>query len=415
MYFDKIKLVIILKRNLLFIVFRDIIMVVTYVLAMLLENASFERMLSMSILFAVFMIWIHIRELFFTRFERFFYLSFIPDILILMLLDNSSRFVVNYYFNVFYFFTLISAGLIPRQRQRLLMSLIIIAGAFYKYLRFFEAESIYKLPFVVSYIFFTLMVFVTIGAFLNYSRLLSDEKKELDRLNNELKDINRLMKEKNRIIKELTVFEERNRIAGEIHDSVGHSLTGLIMNLDYCKKIIGSDQEKISHKISKCSDIAKESLSNIRKSVKALKPKSIEQFPLIKSLEELVKSSKEKFNIDIFLEIKGEIKKVNPEQGAVIYRAIQEAITNSIKHGKSNMIEIFVSFSEDEISVIIRDNGCGCEKIVYGNGLEGMSDRVLMFGGVIKVEGKEGFKIKIKMPVLKDAECENGQNKSYDC
>lgn len=370
-------------------------MVVTFVLAMVYEHAAGSRFLLLVTLFGVFFLWTHIRELFRAKLQNYLTASFIADIVLLVLMDYSSKYVVDYYFNIYYFFVLIEVGMFLERKKRLFLSFAVIAAAFIKFYRLLD---VYNVPYIFSYIFFILMVFVTIAIFFNYSRMLSEDKKKLNRLNLELQKANEMLEEKNQKIKELTIFEERNRIAREIHDSVGHNLTGLIMNLDYCEKLTDVEPSKVKNQVAACRNIAKESLTEIRRSVQALKPKSVEQLTLIKSLEELIENSKQIFSMDICLKIEGGIFNTLPDFNIVIYRAVQEAITNSSKHGKATRADITMTYGEKDFLMLIKDNGTGAKKFSMGNGLNGMTERVKEFMGDVRFYKNDGFMINISVP-----------------
>lgn len=391
------------KLGFIYVIFRDVIMLITFVLALRLEAAGRQRLMAMVILFSALFLWLHIREVFKERFAAQLPYSFAVDIFLLVMLDETSKFLVNYYFNVYYFYVLIAAGFMLKRKSRFVVSFAVVAAAFFKYFKFVQALFSEPVPqnisFVISYIFFTFMVFITIAVFFNYSRMLSEEKAKLDSLNNELLNANKLLEEKNKKIKDLTIFEERNRIAREIHDSVGHHLTGLVMNLDFCEKLAANKPSMAVEQISKCRMIAKDCLSEIRRSVKALKPVAVESNNLMSSLNELVTGSKDKLSIDVFLKIHGKVYITKPEFDAAVYRACQEAVTNSLKHGKSTCIQINVEYGEKEFLVSIADNGKGCEKINMGSGLTGMKERFEHFNGVVEFDAANGFAIKITVPV----------------
>lgn len=399
------KRVILLKKGieLLYITFRDISMLVTFCFALYLERAVETRFYLMLLLFAAFFIWLHAREIFKHKLEKLLPYTFIFDILSLMLLDESSKYLVNHYFNVYYFYVLIAAGFILKEKSRLFVSLGIILAAFIKYTRFFEAAFSGNKPsnmgFILSYIFFTFMVFITIGVFFNYSRMLSEQKEKLDELNTELIEANSMLEEKNRKIKELTIFEERNRIAHEIHDSVGHNLTGLIMNLDFCKRVVETDPSGVAEYLVKSRQIAKECLEDIRKSVRALKNAEVEQLTLLTSVEELVWSSREKFNIEVILNAKGNKYNTKPEFNLAVYRACQEAITNSVRHGEADKIEIGITYGEKEFRVFIKDNGKGAKELKFGTGLTGMTERFGLYNGLVSFYKNDGFMINISVPM----------------
>ncbi|WP_010252334.1 sensor histidine kinase [Acetivibrio cellulolyticus] len=389
--------------GLLYIIFRDISMLVTFVLALYLERAVGSRFYLMLLIFTLLFSWLHVREVFKGKFEKFLPYSFVLDVLMLVMLDESSKYLVNHYFNVYYFYVLIAAGFMLKEKSMLFVSLGVILAAFIKYSRFFEAVFCGNKPanmtFIVSYIFFTFMVFITVGVFFNYSRMLSEQKEKLDELNRELTGANSLLEEKNRKIKELTIFEERNRIAHEIHDSVGHNLTGLIMNLDFCKKIVETNPSGVAEYLGKSRQIAKECLEDIRKSVRALKNAEVEQLTLIKSIEELVESSVDKFNIEVLLDIKGEKFNTQPEFNLAVYRACQEAITNSIRHGMADKVEISIIYGKREFSMFIKDNGTGAKELNYGTGLTGMMERFGLYNGVVSFYKNGGFMINISVPM----------------
>ncbi len=391
------------RIGLLYIIFRDTTMLATFFLALYLERAVGSRFYSMLLLFALFFIWLHVREGLRGRFERFLPYTYIFDVLLLILLDESSKYLVNHYFNVYYFYVLIAAGFMLKEKNRLFVSLGVILAAFLKYGRFFEAVFSGNKPsnitFIVSYIFFTFMVFITIGVFFNYSRILSEQKEKLDELNRELTLANTLLEEKNKKIKELTIFEERNRIAHEIHDSVGHNLTGLIMNLDFCKRIVESNPSGIAEYLGKSRQIAKECLEDIRKSVRALKNAEVEQHTLKKSVEELVENSRDKFSIGIFLDVKGDTVNTPPEFNLAVYRACQEAITNSVRHGKADKVEINIVYGKKDFSMLIKDNGTGAKELKYGTGLNGMMERFGLYNGVVGFYSNDGFMINISVPM----------------
>lgn len=395
--------------GLLFTIFRALTLLVTFILAVILERPGSERLTYMVLIFAAFFSWIHLRELIVAKkYSKYLVYTFILDILLLLLLDDSSKFVVNYYFNIYYFFVLISAGFVLQKKQRLIISFLIICAAFVKYYRLIQTalsdtKPLYNmnLPFVFSYLIFTLAVFVTIAVFFNYSRVLSEEKSKLDKLNNELKNANELLEQKNELIKELTIFEERNRIAREIHDSVGHNLTGLIMNLDFCEKLAQQSTEKAAEQITSCKNIAKECLTEIRKSVQALKPQSVEMLPLIKSIEDLVKGTRQKLNLNVDIEVSGDICKTKPEFNLVIYRTVQEALTNCVRHGGATKVNISIGFGKEKFTLFIKDNGTGTNKLKTGNGLMGMTERIKEFEGSIGFYTSQGFMINISVPTSK--------------
>jgi signal transduction histidine kinase len=173
------------------------------------------------------------------------------------------------------------------------------------------------------------------------------------------------------------------------------------MNLDFCEKLAQMNAEKSVEQITVCKNIAKDCLTEIRKSVQALKPQSVEMLPLIKSIEELGKDVKYKLNIEVDIKVSGDIYKTQPDFNLVIYRTVQEALTNSARHGGSSKVSISISYGHDKLALLIKDNGQGEEKFVKGNGLKGMTERIEALGGTIGFYTNNGFMINISVPYSK--------------
>ena len=138
-----------------------------------------------------------------------------------------------------------------------------------------------------------MFLFFYITSIFSYKGLIL-EKKRVEKLNKE--------------IEELTVEKERNRVAQEIHDNLGHSLVALNMNLDVISNILEKDMEKTKELIGKCQNLTQDSMNNLRYAVYALRDENISQ-GLIKSIEKLVQNIEdgEKFKIDLDIDEEIEI------------------------------------------------------------------------------------------------------------
>ncbi len=215
-----------------------------------------------------------------------------------------------------------------------------------------------------------------------------------------------LIIEKNRVeklneeIEKLTIEKERNRVAQEIHDNLGHNLVALNMNLDVVGNMLDEDNE-IEDIILRCQRLTKNSMENLRKVVYALKDEELSQ-GFIVAIENLIHNIDDGSNIRIVSNIDENIENYSPEYKNIIYTTIKESITNSIKHGKCSEIEIDLKI-EDEIFISIKDNGgVGCEEILKGNGLIGIEGgKIDNFGGKVLyiIEEGDGFEIIVKLPI----------------
>lgn len=220
-----------------------------------------------------------------------------------------------------------------------------------------------------------------------YIRLI-DTTRELSKANKKLEDFAKTSQE-------MAKIQERNRLAREIHDTIGHSLTGIVTGLDACKTIIDIDLSSTKNQLFKISDLARKGLIDIRRSVKALRPDSLERFSLISAINKMIEDMCETTNVKIFFEIEGTFEKLHSDEEDAVFRTIQEGITNSIRHGKATKIDIFLSNAFNQIELKIIDNGKGTDFIKEDFGLVHIKERVNMLAGKVKFESSKdnGFEI----------------------
>ncbi|KYN78301.1 two-component sensor histidine kinase [Clostridium sporogenes] len=212
-----------------------------------------------------------------------------------------------------------------------------------------------------------------------------------------LKKANRDLESYANSIEELTVLRERNRISREIHDSVGHSLSTMIIQLGAIEKIAEKDGKLTSEMARKLGEFAKNSLGEVRCAVRALKPREFEKYEGILAVEELTKNFEKLTGVKVKLGFSKEKWTLNSDQCFVLYRVVQEFLSNSLRHGKATRVDIFMGFNEENLIITLRDNGQGSDKIEKGVGLKGIWERVNELGGTVAYNSKkeEGFLLKV--------------------
>lgn len=221
------------------------------------------------------------------------------------------------------------------------------------------------------------------------------EKGKVDSLNKELDLSYNRLREQSEKIEELTITKERNRVAGEIHDNLGHSLIALSMNLDVAEKIVDNDIVKAKELISKSYILAKESMDNLRMAVYALKENRIST--LRDSIETIINNLESTGNIKVAVNMDERTEELLPEYKDIIYTTIKESLTNSIKHGLADKINIDINIDGDNLHISISDNGIGCVKLVKGNGLLGIENRIGEYGGKASYcSSGVGFRVEVK-------------------
>lgn len=222
--------------------------------------------------------------------------------------------------------------------------------------------------------------------------------------NKELSAALKQAEEGRQALKEAAVFEERNRIAKDIHDNAGHSMTTVIMQTEAAKLLIDTDPEEAKSRIISANLQARNALDQMRESVHLLAGRQ-ELRPLREELEEIVAQT-----ID-GTEIKARYDFADIDVGREVSRflcnSLKECLANGIRHGRATAF--YIELRRDEnIVLYISDNGTGAEgKITLGFGLTGIREGAHSLGGSLKLASAkgEGLEVTITLPMP-----EGGQN-----
>jgi signal transduction histidine kinase len=197
---------------------------------------------------------------------------------------------------------------------------------------------------------------------------------------------------------ETTKMRERNRFAREIHDTIGHSLTAIISGLDACKELL-DDKLHLTNQLEKLGTVSKELLCDVRRSVKQLRPDSLDKLSLFGAIQKLASDITTLTNTTVRFNYSSK-RHINADQENVIYRVIQECITNSVKHGQATLIEVSLQVDQDKIHLLIQDDGIGCTNITEGSGLLNIRERIAETGGHVNFLSINGFStdVEIQLP-----------------
>lgn len=226
-------------------------------------------------------------------------------------------------------------------------------------------------------------------------------KRKVLKLNEELRESNTMLKEYSKKIEELTITKERARIAQELHDSLGHSLMALNMNLEYAEGVMAAKPEKVEAAIKKAHMLSTACIKDLRTAVSILK-ENTQIRELGKSLQEIFNNVQETGKLHFQLEMDDSMEAVNPEIKNCIYRAVLESITNGVKHGKAANFNIMITKDSGGILLKIEDDGCGCMDIIESNGLSGIRNRVSVLGGSMDFHSSSGcgFMMEARIPEI---------------
>lgn len=199
---------------------------------------------------------------------------------------------------------------------------------------------------------------------------------------------------------DLATLEERNRIAREIHDGLGHHLMNVVQLLKGSRTVLAADPSMAHESIEEAHTVAKEALNEVRRSVGTLRGSPLEQ----RSLSEVVTSLVQKTSTDginATCTILGELRTLPLPVAETLYRVIQEALTNMRKHAEATQAVVQFDYRDPQrVRVLIEDNGKGSDHPHGGFGLIGMRERIRQVDGTITMETApgQGFRIQVEVP-----------------
>lgn len=232
--------------------------------------------------------------------------------------------------------------------------------------------------------------------------------KKMQELNDQLEEkvkerteyLEQSQKEKAAALLEKSILEERNRIAREIHDVVGHTLTSSLVQIEASKRLFQRDAKLALEKIDVVQQLIRKGLDDIRRSVRMLK--SEDTFYFIEEVEQLIEDTMSFANVNIEAYIDPNLPNLPFSIEKVLYHALQEGLTNGIKHGKSQSFLFSIRHEKDHILFALKDDGTGCDSLKFGFGLNSMKERVEEINGQLTVDSSvgQGTLITIHIPLV---------------
>ncbi len=222
------------------------------------------------------------------------------------------------------------------------------------------------------------------------------------RTREELADANQQLRFYALQIEELAAVQERNRIAREIHDSLGHALTTLNVQLQTGLKFWKIDPVQAQQFITHAQQLGQKAIKEVRKSVAALRGDGKDEEPLEVAIASLIEDFRQATGIAPKTHINLDTE-LPPTTAKVVYRIIQESLTNICKYANATEVEIDLQTQKNQVHLCVADNGKGFsfEEITSGFGLQGMRERVTALNGEIQIKSQPGggCQITVEIPV----------------
>lgn len=247
--------------------------------------------------------------------------------------------------------------------------------------------------------------FIFFGAVTTSFRSEQAARAKSDQLLQELATAHAQLREYAARVQELAVAEERSRIAREIHDSLGHHLTLLSVQLQAAAKLVAREPVRAASEIEKARAVVADALQAVRQSVSTLRATSFQELRASDALARLTQEFRDATGIQINLAIQSAamLDALPAAHTLTLYRAAQEGLTNAHKHAHATRVDITLDFSSERVTLRVTDNGTGCDNSTSssGFGLLGLRERVELLNGELSAQNQNGggFELQIKLPV----------------
>ncbi len=211
-------------------------------------------------------------------------------------------------------------------------------------------------------------------------------------------------------VEELAVAEERTRLAREIHDSLGHHLTLLSVQLQAASKLVTLDPPRAATEIENARAIVAEALRDVRQSVSALRATTVQQLHPAEAVPRLIQEFADTTGIVVNYQADDwqKLDFLSSARAITIYRTVQEGLTIVQKHAHASRVDVKLTRLADRVRVQVADNGVGlqpAEPMASGFGLMGLRERVELLGGSLTVQPHDGagFELCMELPLQLEA------------
>jgi signal transduction histidine kinase len=241
--------------------------------------------------------------------------------------------------------------------------------------------------------------FVALFTQLRLNEQIARQKAEL--LTTQLEEANRQLAAYAIQAEELATTQERNRLAREIHDNLGHALTIINVQIEAARTVMERNPTRAMEALVNAQQLTQQGLARVRASVAALRDSPLGNQPLNEAIGALLKET-EATGIVVHYQVSGTPTPARGQLELALFRSAQEALTNVRKHARASRVDLELNYeNEDHILLRIRDNGVGASSTRGGYGLLGISERVQLLKGTLHIDTQpgQGFQLEVRVPL----------------
>ena len=279
-----------------------------------------------------------------------------------------------------------------------LMSLFIKLPSLDTYIRFYP-ESVRLLLLFGKNFLYSLNIVVFMISLLFYILSAITERHRIEEELRMASQANRELNSYLALSEKIAEDRERKRIAREIHDTLGHALTGISAGIDAVKVLVDIDTNRAKEQLNNVSVVVRDGIRDVRGSLNKMRPGALENNTLKEALIKIIREYEAISNLEIHLRYEWDNIDLDIAKEDIVFRVIQESITNSVRHGHAKTIWIDL-LEEESYVMTIQDDGVGFDELHYGYGLKQMQERLMIIGGSVRFENRDGFYTHIEIPKI---------------
>lgn len=245
---------------------------------------------------------------------------------------------------------------------------------------------------IINLLFFILFLMIYIANEVQENERMTQELIMVHQVNHELENYAA-------VSEKIAEDKERKRLAREIHDTLGHALTGIAAGVDACIAMIDINPEATKKQLMVISKVVRQGIVDVRNSLNKLRPGALEQHGFKGAIENMIEEFTSVSDLTISLDYRLDKVDFGNTKEDILFRVIQESVTNAVRHGDATHIDISLYIEDNSLYLKIQDNGQGCEEIHYGFGLKQMKERLGMINGKVAYDGHHGFLTIVTIPL----------------
>jgi len=254
-------------------------------------------------------------------------------------------------------------------------------------------------------------------------RLIGRFRVVFDYLRNDLRDLNVKLNEVQQLHQlRLRIIEaqeeERRRLAREIHDGPAQAMANIVMQADFCLKLLELAPTKLSEELLSLQKVIRECLKEIRKVIFDLRPMVLDDLGLVPALRKYLEEYQEQTGLAVDFNFLGEERRLDKRIEVALFRIIQESLRNVQKHAGAQKVAVKLEILPQRVNVLIKDNGCGfdVDEVLSGRregtyGLIGIRERVQLLDGQLSIRANRGQGTSIMVNIPLGGEGDRGEDK----